>query len=148
MINCRVIENATPEYVKKYEEFVKLYNNPDIRVADIREQLGLNIKQYTLARKQALSEGLIKDRISVSKNKKVGRPKLKKKKHKHYSHSRSGKFNVVKRFCEKGEEVNVYCGTYDSEEQAMMVAEEMDKVGWDKKYLNKIREKVFECTKR
>ena len=150
MVTYRIIENAPPEYEEKYDEFVKLYNNHEITVEDIRKELGLNVKQYNLARRRALSEGLIKNRRTAAKDKKIGRPKLKKKKkHKHYSHARSsGKFNVVKRFYKNNEVINVYCGTYDLEEQAIMVAEEMNKVGWDKKYLNQIREKVFECTKK
>lgn len=147
--NFRVVENAPPAYTEKYEEFIELYNNHDVTVEDIRKELGFNIKQYNLARKRALSEGVIQDRRVASKNKRLGRPKTKKKREvKHYSHTRHGKFNVVKRFYKKGKVTDVYCGTYDSEEQAMMVAEKMREVGWDKKYLNQIREEVLQCTKK
>ena len=144
----RIVENAQPEYLEKYEEFVELYNDKNITVKDIRKELGFNMAQYNLARQKALSEGLIKNRLT-SNDKRLGRRKVKKKRnYKHYSHSRSsGKYNVVKRLYENGKSVTVYCGTYDTEEQAMMVVEKMSNVGWDKKYLNKIREEVFECIK-
>ena len=40
-----------------YEEFVKDYNNPEMTGEDVKRLNGLNARQYSLLRAEALSKG-------------------------------------------------------------------------------------------
>lgn len=65
-MNFRVIENAPPNYLKKYDLFVELYND-GVLVEDIRKQLGWSVKDYRKARKYALECRDIRDRRDMWK---------------------------------------------------------------------------------
>lgn len=144
MVSFRLIENGCPAYVEKYEEFIELYNNPEIRVEDIRKQLGWGTKVYNDARKQALKENRIMDRRSPNSIKNCkGRPVKPKHKPKHYYYDWwSDKFVIVKRYYVDKKDVVVYYGRYDKEDTAKQIVEELKKVDWDKNKLPQIKKEL------
>ena len=138
--NFRIVENPLPHYYEKYDDFVELYNNPNITIVDIRNKLGWTVKTYTLAREKALSEGLIKERRVRSKK---GRPRKKKKVPKNYYYRKNtGNYVVTKRITINKEVKTIYYGTYKNEEECVKIINELKKVNWDKKELPNIKKKL------
>lgn len=144
MVSFKVIENGRPAYMEKYEEFIELYNNPEITVEDIRKQLGWRTKIYNDARKQALKENRIIDRRSPNSIKNCkGRPVKEKHQPKHYYYDRlHDKFVIVKRYYIDKKDVVVYYGRYDREDIAIKIVNELKKVDWDKKKLPMIKKEL------
>jgi hypothetical protein len=144
MVSFRVIENSSPAYMEKYEEFIKLYNNPEITVEEIRKQLGWRTKIYNDARKKALEENRIIDRRSPNSIKNCkGRPVKPKHQPKHYYYDRwHDTFVIVKRYYINKKDVVVYYGRYKREDTAKEVVEELKKVDWDKTKLQEIKKKL------
>ena len=144
MLRFRVIENSPPTYAEKYEEFIQLYNDPDIIVEDIRKKLGWTIKVYGDARKQALREGRIKDRRTINMQKSKGRQRKPKFQPKYYSYDRGQrKYQVSKRYYHDGEYYDVhYYGSYANEKDAQKIVAELKKVNWDITKLKEIQERL------
>jgi len=141
----RIVENPPPKYLEKYDTFIDLYNNSPLNVKEIREKLDWSISVYNQAKEKGLKEGKIIERRTPLTIKNVkGRPKNTKNPPKYYSKTTDGKYVVVKRFY-KGKTVdkNVYCGIYDTENQAKQIVDEMKNVNWDKSYLNEIKKRVI-----
>lgn len=65
-MNFRIVENAPPDYLGKYDLFVDLYNE-GVLVEDIRRELGWSVKEYNRARKHALECKDITDRQNMLK---------------------------------------------------------------------------------
>ena len=140
-IRFRIIENAPPKYMEKYDEFIDLYNNSSLTIEDIRKRLDWTCSVYNQARKKALSENKLNVR---NPNYKGGRSKNNIKNNpKYYHRTKKGKYVVHKNFYNGRDIVkSVYGGIYKYEWQAQKVVEEFKKVGWDESQLNNIKEKV------
>lgn len=139
-INYRIVENPPPHYVEKYDEFVDLYNNPNISIVDIRSQLGWTVKTYTLARLKALEEGKIVERRSRGNQ---GRPRREKHIPKNYYYrANSDNYVITKRKTIDGEVRTLYFGTYKKEEDCVRIIKELKKVDWDKNELDNIKKKL------
>lgn len=144
MVTFKIVENSSPTYMEKYEEFVELYNNPEITVEDIRKKLGWRTKIYNDARTRALKEKRIKDRRSPNSIKNCkGRPVKPKHQPKYYYYDRVyGKFVIVKRYYVNEKDIMVYYGRYDREDIAIKIVAELKKVDWDKKKLPQIKKEL------
>lgn len=140
-MNFRIVENPTPEYVEKYDEFVELYNDLNVKVSDVHKILGWSTNTFEQAKARALEEGRIELRKPYMRNKwKKGQylPK-------NYSYDRhSGKYIVKKTIFNKDTGVSdiVYFGIYSKEEVAKRIVEELRGVDWDKNELDNIRDRV------
>lgn len=64
--NFHILENAEESYASKYEEFIELYNNPEITTKEIEKKLGWNNKQYRKALRKAVNEGRVTPRKLLS----------------------------------------------------------------------------------
>lgn len=141
MVTFKIVENAPPTYMEKYDKFVELYNDNSITVQDISKELGWSCNVFKQAKENALKEGKIKLRSPRSGR----RRKKKREPPKHYSYSKKGrKFSVKKNVIneESGKSVLVYYGSYISEKVAERVVCELKKVDWDKNELDKIHRKI------
>lgn len=137
----RVIENSPPSHLDKYEEFIKLYNDGQIKVEAIRRELGWSVNVYERARRQALSEGRIANRHSGGNIKK----KPEKSPPKYYSYNRNAQKFVVKKWVRDdatGVRREYYYGAYKDEGAVQRVVEELKKVGWDINRLEDIKSKL------
>lgn len=144
MVEFHIIENPDPAYFEKYDEFVKLYNDKNITVDDIRRKLGWRTKVYNDARRKALDEGKIVDRRSKkSIDNCKGRPLKKKLQPKYYYYDKkTRKFIVKKNYYINKKEVVVYYGSFKDCDVAKQVVLELKKVNWDKSKLNDIKQKL------
>lgn len=136
----KVIENSPPSYLEKYDEFVELYNNKDIKVDKIKAMLGWSANVFDKARKRAVAEGKIINRHPGSHFKKSGG----KKSPKYYSFNRNANKYMVKKWLDKGGvRKECYFGLYCSEVAVRRVVEELKKVDWDESELENIQVKVM-----
>lgn len=142
MVSFRIIENAPPKYMERYDEFVELYNDHSITIQEIGQILGWSTNVFEQAKEQALADGRIslrKPSGNRRKWKKIRQPP------KHYSYSKnSNKFAVKKHIYdeERKESVLIYYGLYISEMVAERVVSELKKVDWDKGELDNIHRKI------
>lgn len=143
MVNFRIVENAPPSYVEKYDEFVELYNDHSVTVKEIGELLGWSTNVFEQAKEHALSEGKISLRKPYGNR---GKWVKVRKVPKYYSYSKnSGKFTVKKHIFDEvvGESVLIYYGSYKRECVAKRVVEELKKVDWDKNKLDEIHSQIM-----
>lgn len=141
MKTFRVVENPTPRYVEKYDEFIRLYNESDLTVSEIKLELDWTASVYNQAKEKALSENRLNVRNPNYKKRIYNSSKPKKPKY--YSKNTYGKYVVVKRFYKGDNQTeNLYYGTYKYEWQARRIVEELKKVNWDVNCLEDIRKKV------
>lgn len=142
MVNFRIIENAPPKYMERYDEFVELYNDHSITIQEIGQILGWSTNVFEQAKEQALADGRIslrKPSGNRRKWKKIRQPP------KHYSYSKNSKKFAVKKHIydeERKESVLIYYGLYISERVAERVVSELKKVDWDKSELDNIHRKI------
>ena len=135
-----IIENATEHYVEDYDLFVELYNDNSVRVKDIRRLLGWNIKDYTKARKHALSVGDIEDRRIHLKILNSGRPPLPKRNPCYYNYNHStGKYRVVKRMNGHLE----FFGHYRNEKTAKAVVDFLKRNNWDRSKFEEVKDSII-----
>ena len=128
-LNFKVVDG---DYLEDYEEeFIRLYNNRRIRTADIPSKLGISESNYRFLYRRLMEEHKLNDR---SKNHK----KTVRRKPKHYIYEvRRGKRTY---FAIKKNEV--YYGCYKRREEAKEVVERLKECDWDKKQLQRIRERI------
>ena len=116
--------------MEKYDEFVKLYNNPEIKKTRIHKILGWSTRQYNKARQHAILEGDItpfKDQV----------------KYYHWS-------SVKKRFIVSRKKGNttIYV-TCNTEEEAIELVNYLKNKGWTRKNVARFQEKWNnECADR
>ena len=137
-MNFRVVENSPPSYLDRYDEFVEMYKNTDIKVEKIKAELGWSTNVYEKARKQAIREGLITNRHPghYLKKKEGVSPK-------YYSFSRNANKFIIKKWLRKGGvRKEYYYGIYGNEDAVKMVVAELKKVDWDISKLDEIQDKV------
>ena len=103
-----------------YEEFVKDYNNPEMTGEDVKRLNGLNARQYSQLRAEALSKG---DITSPRHMNTTGA--------KFYTKTKNGEFIVKKQFGHK----TLLVGRFPDEETAQMIVGICKTVNWD---LNRI----------
>ncbi len=142
MVTFRIVENAPPRYLEKYDEFVELYNDESYTVKEVMDKLDWSHRIFEQAKKQALDEGLIKLRKPYDRG--VRRMR---KIYKYYSFDKcSGKFAVKKSIFNENTGVSevVYYGLYANEEVVKRVVDELKKVDWDKGRLEDIKCRVKE----
>jgi len=136
MVTYNIIENSKEIPITEYEEFINLYNNPNISVKEIYKKLGWTTKKYCRLRKKALKEKRIHERQPRNRKPRE-KPKRKITNYTYNHHSR--KFLV-----RKGKNYKmIHYGCYDTREQAEKIVEELRKCNWDKKQLKKIEKKVL-----
>lgn len=111
MVNFKIIENDYDD--DKYGEWVELYNR-GVPMLEMQKVLGINSYKYRKFRKQALSEGKVKDRKSQRKPK-------------YYYRTRHGTFIVNKRN-KRGQ--TVHYGTFKTEAEAEARVKELKKNNW------------------
>ena len=58
-INFRIVEDKNNNFWDKYEEFIKLWNDEQYTVKEIREILGISTKKYYQYRDRGFSENLL-----------------------------------------------------------------------------------------
>lgn len=141
MLNFRIVENAPPSYMERYEEFIELYNDHSITVQEVSKILGWSVNVFEKAKHHALMEGRIELRKPYNRHnsKKVKKPP------KYYSYSKYGKKFCVKKYIydeERKESALIYYGSYISERVAERVVSELKKVDWDKNELDGICRKI------
>ena len=137
-MNFRVVENSPPSHLDRYDEFVEMYKDTDIKVEKIKAELGWSTNVYERARKQAIREGLITNRHP-------GRYTTKKEKSppKHYSFNRNANKFIIKKWLRKGDvRKEYYYGAYGNEDAVKMIVAELKKVDWDVAQLDAIQDKV------
>lgn len=117
------------------EEFAKDYNSKEYYIYELREKYDWSAKKFQKMREEAINRGLISS----------GRYKSKKDKPKYYYyHNDNDLFCVVKSVNHE----RTYFGGYHTEEEALMIIDELEKVGWDKSKLRSIQFKVkLQCIK-
>lgn len=130
-MNFKVIENPTPEWEEKYEEFIQLYSCSDLTVDEIRKKLDLSQTNYRKARKQALLEGRIVLRRNTPKHLRGRNPR-------YYYWSDYSKRWIVSKHA-RGNHLRVICKT---EAQAQKVVELLKECDWDKNKIPEIKRKV------
>lgn len=115
-VNFRIIDG---DYYSKYDNFVKLYNDLNYSVFEIKKIIGNNA--YERCRKEALENGDIQPRLH-SQSKKNNN-------YKYYHYDKDmNKYRVRK--VKNGKYMSF--GFYDTEEEAKQVVEKLKKVDWDK----------------
>lgn len=143
-MNFKIVENVPPRYISDLDEFVELYNNPNILVDDIKKRMDLSVKQYLSLRNHALEEGLIKNRVDNAHKNKRGRRSAGKHEIKNYSYDRSNNFyRVVK--CIDGK--YIFYGTYPNARTAELIVKGMREFDWDKSKLSLVQERVLNSVK-
>ena len=113
-----IVENPTPKYVDRYDDFIKMYNS-GVRVKTIQRELEWSQNTYRQAKRKALEAGLIKDRVRNG-----GRPRYY---HKYYS------MWLVEREVD-GRKIRTQCRT---EEEAKNIVRFLEKHGWSKENIMK-----------
>lgn len=109
-----------------YEEFVESYNNPEITGEDIKRLNGLNSRQYSCLRRQALING----DISSPRHMNTTGAKF-------YTKTKTGDYIVKKQFSHK----TILVGRFADEETAKMIVAICKTVNWD---LNRIQNIINE----
>ena len=99
-----------------YEEFVNSYNNPEITGEDIKRLNGLNSRQYSNLRRQALDNG----DITVPRHMNAAGAKF-------YTKTKNGDYIVKKQFGHK----TVLVGRFRDEATAKMIVSLCKEVKWD-----------------
>ena len=106
-----------------YEDFVKDYNNPNITGEDVKRLNGLNARQYSHLRAEALSNG----DISSPRHMNTTGAKF-------YTKTKNGDFIVKKQYGHK----TVLVGRFSDEETAQKIVALCKAVNWDLNKINKV----------
>lgn len=106
--------------ISVYEDFVKDYNNPNITGEDVKRLNGLNAKQYSYLRAEALSNG----DITVPRHMNSTGAKF-------YTKTKNGDYIVKKQYGHK----TVLIGRFSDEETAQEIVSLCKAVNWD---INKV----------
>lgn len=109
--------------ISVYEEFVKDYNNPNITGEDVKRLNGLNARQYSHLRAEALSNG----DISSPRHMNAKRAKF-------YTKTKNGDYIVKKQYGNK----TVLVGRFSDEATAQMIVSLCKAVNWDLDKINRI----------
>ena len=116
------------------EEFAKDYNSREYYIYELREKYDWSENRFNKMRKEAIQRGLISAGTYKSKKHK---PKY------YYYHTDADLYCVVRTVNHQ----RTYFGGYHAEEEALMIINELEKVGWDKSKLRSIQFKVKLCIK-
>ena len=106
-----------------YEDFVKDYNNPNITGEDVKRLNGLNARQYSHLRAEALSNG----DISTPRHMNSTGAKF-------YTKTKNGDYIVKKQYGHK----TVLVGRFSDEETAQKIVALCKAVNWDLNKINKV----------
>lgn len=117
--NFRIIENSPPKYLERYDEFLELYYNPDVRKMDILKILDWSDGQYKKARAKAIEEGLIEK--SKPRGRGVKNPK-------YYYYDNKLKRYVITRDTKR---IHIY-HICNSKKEAIELVDYLNKFGWNK----------------
>ena len=131
-MNFKVID-GDDSYLDKLPVFVEEYNRGYFSVEKLIEVLGVTRNEYRKLRRYALEEDLIQLRRKPNKKKRTYKTHPK-----HYSPNNRGKyhyFNIYKN--------NEYYCSCKTREQAEKIVEGLERVNWDKRHLNRIKEEVM-----
>ena len=131
-MNFRVVD-GNRDYLDLLPNFIKLYNDPDIKAKDIPFLLDINQKEYLNLRKEAISEGLLNLRYPLrEKKRKVRVPS--------YVYRSGYRWEIHKRV--GGD--NLYFGSYEKRDDALRIVELLKECGWDKSQLERIKREVLD----
>ena len=115
------------------DDFAKDYNSRELYVYELREKYDWSPNVFQKMKQEAINRGLISSERYVAKKHK---PKC------YYFHKDVNLFCVVKTVNHQ----RTYFGGYHTEEEALKIIEELEKVDWDKSKLRGIQFKVKLCT--
>lgn len=135
MMNFKIIENAQPDYLSKFDEFIELYNMGIYKVEAIIKMLGWTRGDYNHAYKHAREEGLLNQSNLMPKKADINESK-----HPKYYSKSNGGYVVVRQ--KKG--VKIYFGKYSTEVEARLAVSYFKENGWDKRRLWEVKQKVCE----
>ena len=108
-----------------YEDFVKDYNNPEMTGEDIKRINGLNSRQYSVLRAEALSNG----DITTPRHMNTTGAKF-------YTKTKNGDFIVKKQYGNK----TVLVGRFPDEETAQMIVSMCKTVNWNLNQISNVIE--------
>ena len=128
--NFRILEGCPPKFLERYDEFIELYFNPDIKKKDILKILDWSDGQYKKARAKAVEEGLI------GKTKPRGRGV---KNPKYHYYDRKLKRYVVSRDTKR---IHIY-HICNSKQEAIELVAYLNKYGWTKKNIKQFKKEVI-----
>ena len=125
MVDFKIVEQSESyeEYYDDYLLFVALYNDKNVTVKQIRKELNLSRNKYKHYLNKALEKGDV-----VNRNTHIN-PK--------YYTKHKNKYVVY--HWDKKSKCLVYYGTFRRECHARRVVEELEKVDWDKRYMDWIK---------
>ena len=124
MANFNIVEDTKPRYLDRYDEFIELYLDPDIRKPELLKRLDWSNNTYKQARRHAVENGDL--------------PDDKRKKPVYYFYApRHDRWIVAKR--NKRVFLQVYCHT---EEEAISLRDYLDEHGWTKENVIKWKRSV------
>ena len=109
--------------INVYEDFVNDYNNPNITGEDVKRLNGLNARQYSHLRAEALSNG----DISSPRHMNTTGAKF-------YTKTKNGDFIVKKQYGNK----TVLVGRFSDEETAQQIVSLCKAVNWDLNKINRV----------
>lgn len=133
----RVIEGET-DFSEIYEDFKKDFLNPELYIRDITKKYNLTYGEYCKIRKQVVEETGVKIKPNKYHPSQISMGTS-------YIHrTKNNKFTV----CKYHDNRKIFYGTYDDLETAQLIRDELIKCNWDKKQLNRIRNKIFKDLKQ
>ena len=130
--NFRIVENPTPDYEDKFDEFLKLYNAGKHKVENIKVILDWEQSTYNRAYKHAKSEGLLN-----KSNLPFEMPEKQKNEPKYYCKQKN-RYVISKMINNKRH----YFGFYSTEVEARLAVSYFKECGWDKSKTWEIKYKV------
>ena len=120
------------DYLKdKEQDFIQLYNNKEVKIKEIMEKLDLSRSNFYTLRNRLGKQGKIKYRNNWNAQKRLKRVP----RHIHRCTSKGIVYFQIK----KGGVY--YCAVKDYRD-AIAIVEKLDKCGWNKSLVNKIKEEV------
>ena len=126
------IIDGNDDYLLLKDDFIKLYNNKNISVKDIREKLNLSLRKYHKLRKECSEEGLLKLRYPPHKKKE--------KNPKYYSPVNRSIYGESYNVRHKG----VYYCICKTVEEAELIVKKLKECDWDKSQIERIKNEVKE----
>lgn len=115
--------------MRSLEEFKKLYNNPDLPVRLIPNELGITTCEYRQLRRTLAEKGEITLRKPMNMHKKQKSARF-------YSFNRWGNgFRVIRN--------RVYYGHVKTEEQAKEFVKQLEECDWDKSKAETIKKEIM-----
>ena len=131
MLEFNLVEDTSQD---KYLEYIELYNK-GLTIKRISEELKISMGKCNTFYHHAVDDGLIKPRKTKKDKKTISKPK-------YYNYNPKCGYSVYSPINITGKQKSF--GTYETEEEAKFIVEELKKVNWNSKCLRNIRLKAME----